>query len=172
MIPMDKRPVVLLLGMILILAATGCRATNPAQTQTITPVPTTEPAETTQAPTGTSTTGAAREEGSRCEAADAAARAIAERLLPEATYTGTSAAVKSEDFDSIYMVALEIETPGEQEAAVFSVNSLENPENITALNRFAQQYSEWPAPEAGAEVTFENDGADDARVCVLDEDRN
>jgi hypothetical protein len=165
---MDKQPVALLLGAILILAATGCRATNPPQTETITAVPTTEPAQTTQTATGESTTGAATEPGSRCVAADAAAEAIAERLGPEATYTGVSAAVKSEDFDSIYMVALQITTGGDQEEAVFATSSLESPENIMALNRFAQENSDWPAPDANAEVTFSSDGASDAVACVLD----
>jgi hypothetical protein len=165
---MNKRPVALLLGMTLILAATGCRATNPPATETITAVPTTEPAQTTQTATGESTTGAATEPGSRCVTAEAAARAIAERLRPEATYTGVNGAVKSEDFDSIYMVGLQITIAGDQEEAVFAVDSLETPANITPLNRFAQEYSEWPAPGADAEVTFDNDGASEALTCAQD----
>lgn len=163
---MSNRSALLLLGTIVVLAATGCRATNPPATETITAVPPSPPA--TQTATGESTTGAATEAGSRCVAADAAAEAIAERLGPEATYTGVSAAVKSEDFDSIYMVALQVTTAGDQEEAVFATSSLESPENIMALNSVAQENSDWPAPDANAEVTFSSDGASDAIACVLD----
>ena len=74
---------------------------------------------------------------------------------------GKAAAVKSEDYEDVWMVAAMIE--GAHDAGVWATNDLQGGGVIFSVDGFANQFSDWGRLE-GASIT--TDGADEAKDCA------
>jgi hypothetical protein len=77
-------------------------------------------------------------------------------------------AVKSEDFDSIYFIAAEMEGPGfygDGQYGLWAVESMEPGQGeIYSVNSRAKALSEWP--KADASINVKSDGAEDVLACI------
>lgn len=82
---------------------------------------------------------------------------------------GAAAAVRSEDYDKVWMIAVRFSGAGvDDEVGVWASNSLD-PGNgvIMAVDGFAQEFTVWPdADKTDAAMSIADDGADQAVECV------
>ena len=78
--------------------------------------------------------------------------------------------VRSGDFKRVYMVAADIQGPGlegNDDIGVWSVNSLGNGGFTFAVDKVAQEFSDWgDADKTDAAITASDDGVDQARSCA------
>jgi hypothetical protein len=108
----------------------------------------------------------------RCEKVSSAAlNAIAEGL----TVTGGGTlregyAVKSKDFNQVYMVAADIQGTGMEgngEIGVWATNSLDGSGSIFAVDRVAKEFSDWGHGDTtDANITPSSDGVSEAKECA------
>lgn len=76
-------------------------------------------------------------------------------------------AVKSDDFDNVFMVAAVITAPSVDEVAVWATNSLDTAALIFAVDGMAQEFSDWgDADKTGAAIRSSDHGVDEAKDCV------
>lgn len=79
-------------------------------------------------------------------------------------------AVKSTDFEKVYMVAGKLSGPGmgDDTIGVWATNRLEaSPGMILAVDGIAQEFSDWPDGDTtDAETSSTDDGVSEARDCV------
>lgn len=79
------------------------------------------------------------------------------------------AAVKSDDYSEVYLVAGKLKAPGvDGDIGVWATNSLTPGQGLTlAVDGFAQEFTVWPdGGKSSAEVTQSADGYDEARECL------
>jgi hypothetical protein len=108
----------------------------------------------------------------RCEkVSNAVLNAIAEGL----TVTGGGTlrngyAVKSDDFNKVYMVAADIQgsdMEGNGEIGVWATNSLDGHGSIFAVDGFAKEFSDWGHGDTtDANITASSDGVAEAKECA------
>ena len=102
----------------------------------------------------------------RCMDAGAAGRQI-QTYLEGVSWIGKSAAVKSKDYENVYMVALNLSIGGDTEVGVFAVNSLDGDGKVFAVSGFAHQFSNAPyGPDSSAEISPTSDGVEEVASCV------
>lgn len=81
-----------------------------------------------------------------------------------------ASAVKSEDFENIYMVAGRFDVPGvEGEVGVWATNNIEPLGGglIMSVDGLAQEFTVWPdADSTDARITSSDDGVSQARACL------
>jgi len=80
-------------------------------------------------------------------------------------------AVKSNDFNSLYFIAAEIDGPGLEgngEIGLWATNRLEPGQGlILSVDSFAKEFSVWPHGDTtDSNITQFDDGADEAKMCV------
>jgi len=77
-------------------------------------------------------------------------------------------AVRSEDFEKIWMVAALMEGPGmDGDIGVWATNKIDDTGIILAVDGLAQEFSEWPDGDStDAEMSAADDGVDEAKDCV------
>lgn len=96
--------------------------------------------------------------------------AISEGLTGGVRIT-SAAAVKSDDYAEVYMIAGELDGPGlegEGDVGVWASNSLEPGGGLTlAVDGVANEFSEWPdGRETDAQMSISDDGVSEARDCL------
>ena len=112
---------------------------------------------------------------SRCEAVS---QAMLDLIDDQLTVDGGSLrngfAVKSEDYENVYMIAADIQGPGmddDGQVGVWAANGLE-PEGsliILAVDGLAKEFSDWfDGDQTDAQLSLADDGVDEARECVGD----
>ena len=79
--------------------------------------------------------------------------------------------VRSNDFESVFFIAAELDAPGLEGAGdigVWASNRADGSEGtIFAVDGIANEFSEWPdGRRTDAEMSIANDGADEARSCA------
>lgn len=111
--------------------------------------------------------------GSGCVAVDAALlAAIADGLTIDGGGSlRNGQAVKSADFENVYMIAADLQGPGLDGVAdigVWSSNSLDSGGGIIlAVDSIAQEFSSWPAGDTTSfNVTSSAHGVAEARACA------
>jgi hypothetical protein len=100
-------------------------------------------------------------------AGDAPAR-ISQGFLGGITPTGRAAAVKSEDYEKVFMVAVEFTGPGidKPQVAVWATNDL-NAGSIMAVDALAGEFSDWAkGSETDASMSSSDDGVQEAKDCL------
>lgn len=79
-------------------------------------------------------------------------------------------AIKSDDFDDVFFVAVELDGPGlegDGDIAVLSTNNSNEPGTFMAVNSVAQEFFDFPAGDStDAKVTMSDDGAKQAEECL------
>jgi hypothetical protein len=80
-------------------------------------------------------------------------------------------AVKSEDFNSLYFIAAEIDGSGLEgngDIGLWASNSLESGQGlILSVNSIAKEFSVWPHGDTtDSNITQFDDGADEAKKCI------
>jgi hypothetical protein len=79
-------------------------------------------------------------------------------------------AVKSADFEKVYMVAADIQGPGlegNDDVGVWATNSLGAGGLTHAVDAVAQEFSDWgDADQTDAAITTSDDGVEQARSCA------
>lgn len=113
---------------------------------------------------------AEKPESDRCEKAAAIGKAIA-----TGAQDGTgleyvdAAAVKSEDFDEVYFVAMRFSATGvDDQTGVWATNSLKPGGGlIMSVDGFAKEFTVWPdGGETDAQLSTADDGAEEAVACL------
>lgn len=83
---------------------------------------------------------------------------------------GKAAAVKSDDYENVYMIAIVFAAPGmdDPELGVWASNALTvSGGTIMAVDGFAQQFTVWPdADRTDANITINDDGVTEAKDCL------
>lgn len=81
----------------------------------------------------------------------------------------TGYAVKSKQFQNVYIVAAKIYGPGMENGtgpAVWAVGG-GNPNAVTSVDGYAKQFSDWPdASDTQAGITMGSDGTQEAKSCA------
>ena len=173
-----------LLVLIVVVVAQGSEESPDAEEQaSADPTPTaatqTEPspileASPTPAPTPGSEQAASQPQDSRCEEVSQAMLNLIEDQL---TVDGGGSlrngfAVKSEDYENVYMIAADIQgagLDGDGQVGVWAANSLEPQGSliILAVDGLAKEFSDWPdGDQTDAQLSLVDDGVDEARDCV------
>jgi hypothetical protein len=123
-------------------------------------------------PTATTTTAApATQASDRCEAVSGVLVAAIKAGL---TVTGgtlrNAKAVRSKDFEKVWMVAADIQgsgMEGSEDIGVWATNSLQGDGLVFAIDGFAQEFSDWGHGDTtDANITQAADGVQEAKDCV------
>jgi len=101
-----------------------------------------------------------------CTASSSAATQIGRQLNSGATVAGQAQAVRSPEFQHVYIVAVKLTGPGiDNQPAVFALNDLSAATTILAVDAMAREFSDWPDGTAqGLSVT--SSGVKDATSCL------
>lgn len=78
-------------------------------------------------------------------------------------------AVRSNDFEKVYFVSAYIQSESLPEAdiATFSMNNLDGPTSVLAINDSAKEFTDWPdGDRTQSRMTLSDDGARESRDCV------
>lgn len=82
----------------------------------------------------------------------------------------SGAAVKSEDYSEVYMIAGRFTVPGvdQPQVGIWASNALAPNEGvILAVDAFAEQFTVWPdAEDSAAKIRLGSDGVDEAKDCL------
>lgn len=97
-----------------------------------------------------------------CVSAVGVTSAITDGLNPGVTLTGPIMAVKSKDFQQVYMVASHV-SGDSQNVPVWAVSSLDAPGVIMSAEAFAKLYSAYPRHDG---MDAGSDGVAEAQSCV------
>jgi hypothetical protein len=91
----------------------------------------------------------------------------AEKDVGKMTFT-KAAAVKSNDFSSVYMIAGRFTAPGVDEVGVWATNALPIGSGLLmSVDGFAKQFTVWPdADKTQAKISSTDDGVDEAKDCL------
>lgn len=82
----------------------------------------------------------------------------------------SGAAVKSEDYSEVYMIAGRFTVPGvkQPQVGIWASNSLAADQGVLlAVDGFAEQFTVWPdADDSAAKIRLGSDGVDEAKECL------